>query len=202
MARTLAGVTRVDDLVRGEGAGGAVAGEGPGERAHLRAEVEAAVGGEDRAFGEVGEAEQRRRAEALGVQHAVHRRRAGRGGEVVGPGPGGGEGLSVRPAAVEAGAVAGGERRRLVEEEDLGVTRAHHRAPQATVGGQAAYPGPAAPARPSEPGVRLVEAAAAVAHEEAALGHGVQRPVRGTAVLQGRGSRHRGGAALAADWSR
>ena len=56
------------------------------------------------------------------MQRAVHRRRPRRR-RAVGAAPGRGEGAGVGAAALEARAVAGGERRRLVEEEDLGVAR-------------------------------------------------------------------------------
>src|SRR5262249_17803765 len=57
----------------------------------------------------------------LGMQHAIHLRRARRGVEAVPPGEGGGERLGGGPPAVEAGAMTGSERSRLVEEEQFGV---------------------------------------------------------------------------------
>src|SRR5688572_1907408 len=71
--------------------------------------------------------------EALAVEDGVDCRGAGRG-DAVALRPGFAEGLSRVAAAGEAGAVTGGERRRLVEEEELRPTpRRHHGAADALV---------------------------------------------------------------------
>ena len=64
--------------------------------------------------------------------------------------------------------MAGGERRRFVEEEQLGVARAPDVAPAALEFADAGDPLPARPAPPPERLVVAVEAAAAIAHQRAA----------------------------------
>lgn len=114
----------------------------------------------------------------------------GRGGRrhALRPAPGRGEGAGFGAAAFVAGAVAGGERRRLVEKEDLGIARAHHRAVPVAKGETAADPGPASPARGSERPVVSMQPAAAIPQEEAADGYRLQAAIGGAAVLQGRGA--------------
>ena len=92
-------------------------------------------------------------ARPLGVQPPVHRRRPRRR-RALGPAPGGGEGARVLPPALEARPVPGGQRRRLVEKEDLAVAR-RPRPPAAgrgTRSGRRSTPGSAsAPPRACRP---------------------------------------------------
>ena len=115
------------------------------------------------------------RAEPLGMQHPVHLRRARRPARPMRARPGGGEGAGVGAAAEEAGPMAGGERGRLVEEEDLGVALAHHLPRRPRYSSEAGDPGAVAQRRRPRACAGPVEAPAAVAHQRAALGHGVQR---------------------------
>jgi hypothetical protein len=86
--------------------------------------------------------------------------------------------------------MAGGERRRLVEEEQLGEpSRLQQRTAPPTAEAEPAGD-PAPPGVMSADPSRLVVQAAAVAVDEAAIGHGDQLAEGRDAVLQGhRGSR-------------
>ena len=100
--------------------------------------------------------------------------------------PGRLEAAKVRPAAFPARAMAGRQRRRLVQEEQLGVAvRSHHLTAPAAKRQHAGDPGAvAAGDPPHDPPAGIVEAAA-VAHERAARGRGDQVAERRHAVLEG-----------------
>src|SRR5580704_18014642 len=125
--------------------------------------------------------------EALGLQHRVHGGRARRGREAVAARPGGRECQCVGAAAFEARTMAGGERGRLVKEEQLGVTFAPYRAVPVLEGENATYPRTRGPAVPRQGALVVVNAPAAVAEEQPARGHGIELAERVDAVLQ----RHR-----------
>src|SRR6188472_3456206 len=76
----------------------------------------------------------------LCMQDTVHRGGRWRLGAVCAA-PGRCESGGISPAAFEAGAVAGGEGGRLVEEEDLGIADAHHASMAAPELGPARNPG-------------------------------------------------------------
>ena len=94
------------------------------------------------------------------------------------------ERLRVGAAADEARPVAGGERRRLVEKEQLGVAVAPDAAMAALERADAGDPLPRRPAATAERLVGAMEAPAAVAHQRAARGDGDERAVGIDAVLQ------------------
>src|SRR5262245_24484239 len=108
--------------------------------------------------------------EALGMQHAVEV-----GGARHGTAAGScrercHEGARIGPPAFEAGTVAGGERGRLVEEEQLGVAAAPHVAVASLELEAAANPGARYPAPPRERAIVAMETAAAIAEEHPAGG--------------------------------
>src|SRR6185312_7295385 len=127
----------------------------------------------------------------LAMEHNVHRRRI-RSRAAIAGGPGGAKVLGRFAAAEKAGAMSGGERRRLVEEEQLGPTAAtHHIPPHALVLADADDPGFRRPAaRQQRPRPRSVNDAA-IAHEHAALGNGDNLAEGRYAILQ----RHAGSSA-------
>jgi hypothetical protein len=86
------------------------------------------------------------------------------------------------------GAVAGRERGRLVEEEELGVEAAPDVALAALEVEHAADPAPRRPAPGVERARIGVEAAAAVAEQRAARRHGEERAEGVDAILQRHGS--------------
>ena len=106
----------------------------------------------------------------VAVEQAIHRigRRVL---HIVRHAPGGPESLVVDVPAVRARSVAGGERRRLVEEEELGPRSwSHDRAPAPAKLRPAGDPAPDLPRADDPPGVVVQHAA--VAHQRAALGCG------------------------------
>src|SRR4030081_1305618 len=106
--------------------------------------------------------------ETLGVAHAVALGRAGNDAAPVPASKGAGEGLRIRPTALEAGTMAGGERGRLIEEEQLGVAFAPDVAVAALEFKPAADPAARDPAPCAERAVVAVEAPAAVAEKKSA----------------------------------
>ena len=109
--------------------------------------------------------------DAFAVEGVVEEGGAGR--LVGGAGPCGDEGLVGIAAAKPAGTVAGGEGYGLVEEEEFGVAVWGHELTLPALEAEGAdEPGPCAPAVCDELSVLVVQAAA-IAHEESALGHGL-----------------------------
>jgi len=99
-----------------------------------------------------------------------------------------GETVGGGAAAFEAGAMSGGKRGRLVEEEQLGVAVGLHELPPPVLELQhAGDPLPGRPAARPERLIRQMEAAAAVAHHEAAVRCGDDLACGRDAVLE----RHR-----------
>ena len=176
----------------------AVAGRAPGKKAiavneiGLRAPPSAkrtnAPSGSARELGAVGDFPPLR-ADPLGMQRHVHLGRPGRCGPAARLGPQRRKALGIAAAALEAGAMAGGQRRRLVEEEQLGVAVGlHHRlAVPALELEHAGDPLPGGPAAGPERPVGQMEGAAAVAHHEAAVRRGDDLALGRDAVLE----RHR-----------
>ena len=117
--------------------------------------------------------------ETLVVQGRVHRV------HIVGRAQEGGEKRLRRLApTLEAGAVAGRERGRLVEKEELGVAGAPDLAPPALEGAEADDPAPRRPAAAPERPVGPMQAPAAVAQERAARRDRMEFAERIDAVLQ------------------
>src|SRR5215471_2418729 len=106
----------------------------------------------------------------LGMQHAIHLGRARRGVEAVAAREGCGERLGVGAPALEAGAMTGSERSRLIEEEQFGVTAPPDLAMTALEFEPAADPGARHPAPQAEGAIVTMKTSAAVAE---------QRPSRG-----------------------
>ena len=123
--------------------------------------------------------------EALGMQHAIHLGGARAFGAAARPVTR--ERDRILPAAFEARAVAGGERRHLVEEKELRVAASPHRAVTIIETEPAADPRLRGPPSRGEPAIIVMQPAAAIAHEQAARRVGEQFAEGGHAVLQSHG---------------
>ena len=111
------------------------------------------------------------------MEFRVEFRKAGRRRQGEMPNHGVAPGMRVRAAAFHAGAMAGGQRGRLIAEEKLGIARSPDGPMPALEGERAADPGLAFPARRAErPGCRIVDPAAAIAHERPLRGVGGNSP--------------------------
>ena len=121
----------------------------------------------------------------LGMQHLIHRRGAGALVAAVRPGPQFGEPVGVGAPAFEAGPVTGGERRGLVQEEQLGVAIGlHDLAMPALELEHAGDPLSGGPAAGPDGLVGCVEGPAAIAHQQASMRRGDDLALGGDAVLE------------------
>src|SRR5271170_3911883 len=162
----------VDDGVRLERRRRAVAGETPGRKRIATNGVSAPAARDHRPLRQVAEPRPPYSfctiLDPLAMQRFVHRvgaaRTTGKGGE---------KGLRRLAPALEAGAVPGGERGRLVEEKELGVAIAPHLAPAALERADAGDPTPRCPAPAAQRPIAAMQPPAAIAHQPAALGDGV-----------------------------
>jgi hypothetical protein len=126
--------------------------------------------------------------QALRMEHAVDLAGAQSDGAPASGGEGGGERARVGAATLEAGAMPGGERGRLVEEEQLGIARAPNLAMPPLELEPAADPGARHPPPQPQRAVGAMEAPAAVAEEQPPGDIGMEIAERIDAI----GKRHRG----------
>jgi hypothetical protein len=99
--------------------------------------------------------------------------------------PGCGEGLRIRPPALETRPMPGRQRGHLVEEKQFGVAGSPYGPMTAPECERAADPLFRRPAPGQKPPLAVVDAAAAITHEKPTGGVGQQFAERGHAVLQG-----------------
>src|SRR5262249_28322322 len=130
--------------------------------------------------------------EPLSLQHNVHLTGARRGAESMRARPSSRKRGCVGAATFEAGAMAGGQRGRLVEEEQLSVALAPDLPVPVLEREPAAYPCARGPTPARQRAVVSMEAAAAVAKEQTARLNGAKFAERIDAVLQRHRSTHAG----------
>src|SRR5271166_3505325 len=118
--------------------------------------------------------------QTLAMQHLVHRVSA-KAGAI---GKGGQERLRRLVPAFETWAVAGGERGRLVEKEELGIAAAPDLAPSPTEFAHADDPAPVRPAPRAQRPVIAMEPSATIAHHRPPRGDGMKRAERIDAILK------------------
>jgi hypothetical protein len=118
--------------------------------------------------------------EPLGVQHAIHLVRT----RSVPTGERRRKSLCIRPPALEAGAVTGRKRSRLVEEEQLGITRPPNVSVPSVEIEAATNPSARNPASSAKGTLVAMEASAAIAEQQAARRIGKETAERIDAVGQ------------------
>jgi hypothetical protein len=161
----------------------AVAGEAPRQKGARAHSVGSSITRDDRPVRQLAEPRPPQAfapvLDPLAVERFVHRlhapRRAGESGD---------KGFRGLPPALEAWAVAGGERGRLVEKEELRVVAPPDVAMATLECANADEPVLGLPAAAAQRLINAMQPPAAIAHQSAALGDGVQFAERIDAILQ------------------